>query len=65
MAHMVKSAVLGDMDLIPGLRGSLEKEWLLLQYSSLEHAWTEEPGGIQSMGPQNIGHDCITNTTQV
>ena len=24
--------------------------------------WTEEPGGLQSMGPQNTGHDCVTNT---
>ena len=23
---------------------------------------TEEPGGLQSMGSQRIGHDCATNT---
>ena len=23
---------------------------------------TEEPGGIQSMGSQKVGHDCATNT---
>ena len=22
--------------------------------------WTEEPGGLQSMGPQRIGHDRVT-----
>ena len=24
--------------------------------------WTEEPGGLQSMGLQRLGHDCATNT---
>ena len=28
-----------------------------LQYSCLENAMGEEPGGLQSMGPQNVGHD--------
>ena len=23
--------------------------------------WTEEPGGLQSMGSQGVGHDCMTN----
>ena len=23
--------------------------------------WTEEPGGLQSMGSQTVGHDCATN----
>ena len=23
--------------------------------------WAEEPGGLQSMGLQRIGHDCVTN----
>ena len=22
--------------------------------------WTEEPGGLQSMGLQRVGHDCVT-----
>ena len=25
-------------------------------------AWTEEPGGIQSVGSQRVGHDWVTNT---
>ena len=25
-------------------------------------SWTEEPGGLQSMGPQRVGHDWVTNT---
>ena len=24
--------------------------------------WTEEPGGLQSMGLQSVGHDLATNT---
>ena len=24
--------------------------------------WTEDPGGLQSMGPQRVGHDGVTNT---
>jgi len=26
-----------------------------------EILWTEEPGGLQSMGSQRVGHDCETN----
>ena len=26
-------------------------------------SWTEEPGGLQSMGSQRVGHDWVTNTT--
>ena len=28
-----------------------------LQYSCLENPWREEPGGLQSMGSQRVGHD--------
>ena len=28
-----------------------------LQYSCLENPWTEEPGGLQSMGSHRVGHD--------
>ena len=28
-----------------------------LQYSCLEGPWTEEPGGLQSVGSQRVGHD--------
>ena len=24
--------------------------------------WTQEPGGLQSMGLPRVGHDCMTNT---
>ena len=29
-----------------------------LQYSCWRVPWTEEPGGLQSMGSQRVGHDC-------
>ena len=29
----------------------------LLQYSCLKIPWMEEPGGLQSMGSQRVGHD--------
>ena len=32
-----------------------------LQYSALELPWTEEPGGLQSMGSQRVGHDWATS----
>ena len=28
-----------------------------LQYSCLENSWTEEPGGLQSIDLQGVGHD--------
>ena len=47
-----------DVGLIPGLEDPLEKE--MAAHSSVL-AWripcTEEPGGIQSMGSQRVGHD--------
>ena len=24
--------------------------------------WTEKPGGLQSMGSQRVGNNCVTNT---
>ena len=41
-----------------GLADPLEKE--MTTYSSIlawEIPWTEEPGGLQSMGLQRVGHD--------
>jgi len=28
-----------------------------------EISWTEEPGGLQSMGPQRVGHELVTKQT--
>ena len=50
------------MDLIPGLERS-PGGWNgnPLQYSCLENPWTENPGGLLSMGSQKVGHDCDTD----
>ena len=48
----------GDLGLIPGLGRSLEEG--MATHSSIlawEIPWTEEPGGLQSMGSQRVGHD--------
>ena len=48
-----------DLDSIPGLGGkSLEKGKAI--HSSIvawRIPWMEEPGGLQSMGSQRVGHD--------
>ena len=39
-----------------------------LQYSCLENCpppWTEEPGGLQSMGSQRVRHDCVSEHTHI
>ena len=47
-----------DLGLIPGLgRSPGGGHGNPLQYSCLEIPQTEEPGGLQSMGLQRIGHD--------
>ena len=59
MAHMVKNlpAMRKTWVRSLGLEDTLEKEmathWRIL--------WTEEPGGLQSMGSQRVGHDQATN----
>ena len=48
----------GDPGLIPGLVRSPEKE--MATHSSVlawKISWTEEPGGLQSKGPQRVKHD--------
>ena len=51
----------GDQGLIPGLGGSLgEESGNPLQYSFPEKPIDGEPGGLQSMGLQRVGHDCMT-----
>ena len=45
---------------------ALEKE--MATHSSVlawEIPWTEEPGRLQSMGSQRVGHDLVTKTTTV
>ena len=45
----------GDAGMIPGQEDLLEKE-MATHFSSLawEILWTEEPGRLQSMGPQSL-----------
>ena len=48
----------GDPGLTSGSGRSLEKQMAI--HSSIfawEIPWTEEPGGLQSMGLQRVGHD--------
>ena len=50
----------GDLCSIPGLgRSPGGGHGNLLQYSCLdgESPWTEEPGRLQSMGSQRVGHE--------
>ena len=48
----------GDLGSIPGSgRSPGEGNGNSLQYSCLENSVTEEPGGLQSMGSQRVGHD--------
>ena len=44
--------------LIPGLGRHLEKEMTTnSKILAWKIPWTEEPGGLQSMGSQRVGHD--------
>ena len=60
---MVKNPPTGAGDtrnwcLIPGWEDLLEKE--MATGSSIlvwQNPWTEEPGGLESMGLQRVGHD--------
>ena len=48
----------GDLGWIPGSEDPLEKE--IATHSSIlawRIPWTEEPGGLQSMGSQRVRHD--------
>ena len=54
----VSAYSLGDPGSTPGLEDSLEKE-MATHSSTLawKIPWMEEPGGLQSMGLQRVGHD--------
>ena len=53
-----KSPGVGDVGLISGSgRSPGGGNGNPLQYSYLEIPWTEEPGGLQSMGSQRVRHD--------
>ena len=66
---MVKNprAKAGDSDSIPGSGRFLgEGNGNPLQYSCLKITWTEEPGGLQSIGLQRVrvGHNLATKQRQ-
>ena len=48
---LASAEAVGEVGLIPGSGRSLEA------YSGWEIPWTEEPGRLQSMGSQRVGHD--------
>ena len=51
----------GDPGSIPGSRDPLEKEMAIHSSTpAWEIPWTEEPGGLQSMGSQSVVHDLVT-----
>ena len=64
VAQMVKASGynVGDLGSIPGQEDTLEKE-TATHSSTLawKISWTEEPGGLQSMGSQRVGHDWATS----
>ena len=48
-----------------GLEDLLEKEMATLAtIFAWETSWTEEPGGLQSIGSQRIGHGLVTKQQQ-
>ena len=48
----------GDPGSIPGLgRSPREENGYAHQYFAWRILWTEESGGLQSMGLQRVGHD--------
>ena len=56
----------GDTGLIPGLgRSPGGGHDNPLQYSCLRIPWTEQPGGLASMGMQRVGHDWATKHSTV
>ena len=53
-----KAGDVRDVGLIAGLENPLEEE--MAPHSSIlawKILWTEEPGGLQSMGLQRVGHN--------
>ena len=57
----------GDVGLIPRLERSPGGEnGNLFHYACLKKIpWTEEPGGLQSMGSQRVGHYWATKHTKI
>ena len=60
VAQTVKASVYdgGDLGSVPGWEDPLERE-MAIHSSTIawKIPWTEEPGRLQSMGSQTVGHD--------
>ena len=55
----------GDLGSIPGMgRSPGEGNGNSLQYSCWKIPWTEEPGGLQSMGSQRVRHNLVAKQQQ-
>ena len=54
----------GDMGLIPILGRSPEEGNGNSSSLAWEIPWTEEPGGLQSIGSQSVGHNLVTKQQQ-
>ena len=55
----------GDLGSIPETgRSPGEGNGNSLQYSCWKIPWTEEPGGLQSMGSQRVGHNLVAKQHQ-
>ena len=51
----------GDAGSIPGQNDPLEKERVIhCSILTWEIPWSEDPGRLQSMGSQRVGHDLVT-----
>ena len=58
MSELKQEGRRGNLGSIPGQEDPLEKE--MATHSRIlawEIPWTEEPGGLPSMGLQRVGHD--------
>ena len=56
----------GDRGSIPGSEESLEKEMATLSsILAWRIPWTEEPGGLQSMGSQRVENDSATKQQHI
>ena len=60
---MVKNQPANARDAVPSLHWEDPMEEEMATRSSIlvwEIPWTEEPGGLQSMGLQKVGHNLVT-----
>ena len=65
VSQIVKNLPAKQETLAPSLGGEDPLEKGIPTHSSIlawRIPWTEEPGGLQSMGWQRVGHDWVTNT---